>query len=769
MIGKLIRMQGTHVSKGVPWSVERPQSVRRSVVALTTYIVDADPHALIVERAADVLSLSSYAMALDALGVEPGEKVEDFGSRNLVGTTLSAWQEQMIATATSARATAKPILHFVISLAEGEHWAEGQAEEAIDIVLQTLGLKRCAVVWSRHGNTANAHLHVCVIRVDPMSGSIAGSKWLIDDLHQALALIDERQQRARAPEALYVAREGSVYDVETDALVRDASGNYYPDWYKPHGRKRNRLPLALREAKSELIDAAEQAGSWEELHKAFAEFDAVYDRKSSGAHICRGGANVKASRVSPSLSRIKLEVRLGPFEADVSRVNAEYEAFRADLNRQLSELRARRERDKQRIRQRAAHIFGQLMHGRRSVLKELINAEANEAESVIGKVFELAIKRCTDQRRTESEWMAEGKPAYVPVSTPAVLMPAANDEPVRDFAGPTPDWEGWSTAYMDESGRALFTDHLHFILVHQSERVQAIDEALALAEQRWGSVSVQGPSDFMNIVAVRARALGIEVVDLDGRPLEHEAVDAASPVVERVAAAVATASASDAAAARPAEAEKQADRLEKKPTRDAAYEQRIVEAIERLKEAPYLPIRRIDESAQREQERSTGRLELVLDDPHGFWDQYLKFDALLDQDDRIQAHLRQSRSNVLEEVKSHLIYSKAGSFPRTYHEVHAQLPKRNYGLHRAVLLMRGDRDFEAAFGEARAIWLALEEGRQEQQRAGATLNSDLPQAQEPLLERGHNPEINAINDQLTEWDLTLAAASKRARAARVRE
>ena len=146
MIGKLIRMRGSHVWKGVPWAVERPHGVRRSVVALTTYIVAADPHALVVDRAAEVLSLSAYAMALDALGVEPGEKVEDYGCRNLVGDSLSSWQEQMIAIATRATAWSKRILHFVLSVEEGEDWAEGQAEEAIDILLKTLRIERCAVV-----------------------------------------------------------------------------------------------------------------------------------------------------------------------------------------------------------------------------------------------------------------------------------------------------------------------------------------------------------------------------------------------------------------------------------------------------------------------------------------------------------------------------------------------------------------------------------------------------------------------------------------------
>jgi hypothetical protein len=716
------------------------------VVALTAYIVDADPHALVLERTAEVLSLSSYAMALDSLGVEPGEKVQDFGCRNLVGATLSAWQEQMIAIATRATAKSKPILHFILSLEQGEEWAEGQADEAIDILLQTLGLKRCAVVWSRHGNTANPHLHLCVIRVDKVTGCRVGSKWLVDDLHQSLAIIDERQNRSRTPEALYVAREGVVFDVETGALVRNAEGNYNREWYKPYGRKRNRLPQPLRDARSELIDAAEQAASWQELHEAFSEFDAYYDRKSNGARINRGGKDVKASQVHPSLSRKKLEARLGSFEPDATRVNAAYEAFLADLNGQLAALRERRKREKVRTKQRATQVVEQLAPRQRSLLKRMIEAEAEEAEAAIGKAFEVAIKRCTDQRRTEHQWMAEGEPAYVPVSTPAMLLPAATDtveQPSQDFVGSSSRLEGWSTAYLDAGGQALFTDHRHFLLVHQVEHVQAIDEALALAAQRWSTVSVQGSAAFLNDVADRAKTLGIEVVDMDGQTLQH--VTVAAPAAEAETSTVA---------------------VEEKPKRDPAYEQRIAEAIERLKEAAYLPIRRIDDQARREGDDSAIRLELALDDPHGFWDQYLKFDALLDQDDRIQAHLRKARLAVLEELKIHLVHSKPGLFPKTYDDLHACLPAKNLDLHRAVRLMRGDDDFTSTLQEAHAIWLRFERERKEQQERARLADETPPgQARERSQARGSGAVSSASQGQVTDWDNVLWAAQKNGKGA----
>ena len=736
MIGKLIRMRGSHVWKGVPWAIERPHGLRRSVVALTTYIVDADPHALVVERAAEVLSLSAYAMALDALGVEPGEKVEDHGCRNLVGASLSSWQEQMIAIATRAPATSKPILHFILSLEQGEQWAEGEADEATNILLQTLGLERCAVVWSRHGNTTNPHLHLCVIRVDMVTGSTVGSQWLVDDLHQALALIDERQNRARVPEALYVARKGAVYDVETGALVRDADGTYDPEWYKPYGRKRSRLPLALREARSEMADAAEQASSWQDLHKAFAEFDALYDRKSNGARIRRGGKDVKASQVHPSLSRKKLETRLGSFEPDASRVNAAYEAFRAELDGQLAALRKHREDERAKIWCRARQVVERLAPSRRNLLKKMIAAEAEEAAAAIGKAFEVVIKRCTDQRRTENQWVAEGKPSSVPVSTPAMLMPALSDtvdRSTQDLAGSSTRLEGWSTAYLDAEGQALFTDHRHFLLVHQVEQVQAIDEALTLAAQRWGIVTVQGSAAFLNVVADRATALGIEVVDVDGQPLQHVTIDAPASQPEA-----------------PAEVKGQENE------KDPAYEQRIDEFIARLNQAPYLPIR----------ERSTGVLELEFDDPHGFWDQYLGPDVSLVHDERVQTCLHGTRAAVLEELKIRLVSSKPGSFPKTYDELHAIIPGNKLELHRAVRLMRGAADFTSTLQEAHAIWLRFERERKEQEKTRrAADETSSARAHERTQERESATGLYHSQDKVTDFDPVLLAAYQNSRGA----
>ncbi|WP_147416679.1 relaxase/mobilization nuclease domain-containing protein [Sphingomonas edaphi] len=719
-------MRGTRLWKGVPWAAQRVRGIRSSVVALTTYIVDADPHALVVERAAEVLSLTSYAMALDMLGVEPGEKVEEWGSRNLVGQDLESWQQQMIAVATMAPATAKPMLHIILSLVNGEEWAEGQADEAMDILLQILGLARCMIVWSRHGNTANPHLHLCVIRVDPVTGSTVGSDWLIDDLHQAVALIDERQNRARTPDALYVARGGAVYDVATNALVRDAQGKYQAGWYKPFDRKRNHLPAALREAKAELIAAAQQASTWAELHLAFAEAKAVYERKPSGARIRRGSSEVKASLVDPRLSRTRLEERLGAFEPDPAKVNLAFEAFRANLDAQRADLRARREREKERVRTRAAETLTRLPAGKKAVFKELIEAEAQAARSAIGDAFKAAIKHCTDQRRVEHKWMAEGQPAYAPVSIPAIFLPGDNsvDAETRGKRDSLPKTLDWSTEYRDEAARHLFTDHRHLITLDEPECIQAIDDALSLAAERWRDVLAKGPPAFLHLVAERSAELGLNVVGEDGHALERKP-DIPSPAEETEP--------------KPA---READ-----PVPDPEHEKRVAEAIERLLALTYLPLRRTRPSVDGKSRR-TGDLELVLDDPFGFYDDYLKDVPSLAADRRIQEVFEEHREALFMDLSARLLSSPAGAFPTTFEEFRECLPKTDLKLHRAFRLVRDDEDFGAMVQKTHTIRSRLEREAQtfsRQQQRQPPLQHTQKQQDAATLSVPSGPEFDVLD------------------------
>lgn len=640
MIGKVIvmnRAQRRALARARSQQIAR---LRDDLFALTRYIVDADPYGLIRSTERDILSLSDYALAVEAAGVEPGEKVEASGVRNLHGEDLADWQAEMLAVAARAHRMASPVIHIIVSLKGGEVWTPDEREEAITIIIQTLGLERCQLIWAEHSNTENAHLHLSVVRVDPATGQAAGTDWLIDDLHQALALIEERQGRTREPNALYVAREGKVYDADTQIMVRDADGRYISGWYKALGKKHDRIPAVLRPKRASIIAAGEGATSWSQLHAAFEDIGATYDRSGSGARIGLGAASVKASEVHPSLSRSQLEQRLGAFEPDLARINPRYEAYRSAFEAQLAGLRQARTEEGRRLDQWVAATLAALPSSAAKSLGPAVRAEADAAKASLAAAFAQAIARCTKNRLSENAWReAEGPALPPPVIAPALLLPAALDGAENGAAG-RPQFQrreaGWATEYRLDDGTPLFTDHRVIIVVHAIEHPTGVDEALKIASARWGAVRVKGSEAFLDVVASRAKALGISVVDGDGRPLLPQNVVEAvgvSPVQAQAAVAKNTS-----------------------PDDDAVRRARIDAAIKTLRQFPGLPLRRIEKPGDTPETGRTGALEIVLgNDPFDARNEYLEREAIFDEDPRVQAFLEEQRKEMLAECRIWLL------------------------------------------------------------------------------------------------------------------
>ncbi|HIM01092.1 MAG TPA: hypothetical protein EYG46_08895 [Myxococcales bacterium] len=526
MIGKIIRMnRGRKFDLSGALGGEKVERLRDPVFALTRYIIDADPFDLVGQGVDDIVSLSEYALAVKKAGVTPGEKVEAFGAKNLVSEDLGLWQAQMLAVAASAKRVTSPLLHLILSLPEDEDWTAVERDQAIDIVLHTLKLGKCPVVWAQHSNTRNPHLHVAILRVDPVTQRAAGSNWIVDDLHQAIALVEERQGRRKEPNGLYFARDGAVFDAETNAMVRDQSGRYIPDWYESKGKKRTRLPVELLNRRAELITIASEAQNWAELHQLFAETGTKYDSVGSGARIAVGSASAKASTVHRSLARGALEERLGTFEPDIARIDSAHEAFRCQLDTQLLELRHGRDLACAGLKSWGQAMTSALRSDEKALVGRAIRTEVAEATKALRSAYKTSIKLCTDQRLSAEKWHAAGKPEYREVEIPIALYAGRNDgvegrtdrspsQNIRDLE--------WATDYLDDGGDLLFTDHRIIIFVHEPRNENAVDQALLLAAARWGEVSLLGPDSFLEFATARAACLGVKVANPDG--LEHHAL-----------------------------------------------------------------------------------------------------------------------------------------------------------------------------------------------------------------------------------------------------
>ena len=675
MIVKLIRMNRNRASRTIASAQRgRVRELRQAVFGLTRYIVDADPFSLMeVER--DILSLSDYALAAQSGAVEPGEKVAAHGSRNLVSDDLASWQAQMLAVAARAPRVRSPVLHVILSLKEDESWTAEQREEAVDIVLETLDLSNCPVVWAEHCDTNNPHLHLSIVRVNPRTGKVAGSDWLIEDLHQSAALIEERQGRAKETGALYVAKNGAVYDCDTSTLVRDENGCFQAGWHKSLGRKRSRVPAEIRQSRVELIAAVDRSRNWSEFHQACANCDTSYNKKGSGARIATSDSSCKASEVHPQLSRANLEKRWGPFEPDIHRLDPQYEAFRYNLDKQLADLRRARDKETENLAAWANATIATLQLNRREVLRSAIRLEAQEARKSLSSAFAKAIKQCTSQRLTLEKWKAAGQPPYNEVATPCLILPSNSEGAENDWApsyGFTTKSDGWSTTYLDELGDELFTDHRIVILVHRDDRADAIDEALRLGAERWGEVSIQGPEAFVKLATERAFKLGISISGHEGRVPSTE-LKGSHPRTSSEKTAV----------PRPLSSPRACDQDE------------IERIIRFLRSHRTLALRRRKKRGDTVETGRTGPIEIVLQAPNSEGKE-----ALFHSDSRVQACLEELRTETLIRIRSIELGAYVARSLKPSEDILEAL-RGDDPLQRATKVMLGDNDFEDWLREVR--------------------------------------------------------------------
>lgn len=522
MIVKRIR-KGPRQARG---SIAR---VIASVQALSRYVVDADPWAMAaLDR---VRSLTDYALHVQERGIEPGEKVAAAGTFNLHGGDLHSWQMEMAAIAARAPRSRDPLEHFVYSWRENESPTAAQVEEAGAILLEVLGYGACPAIWSFHGNTDKDHGHLAVVRIDPATGLVAGDGWDIDRAHQAIALIEERQGWSSEPNALYVARDGEVYDRLTDVKVRDREGRQF-------GRRGVKpLPAKLADKAIEIRQAVIGATDWADLHARMAAIGAVYRRKGSGAVIAVRDEEVKASLVHAGCGLVQLQDKLGPFEPDPSHVEQGYEAYRDAYRQRLDHIRAAHAQERARLKAWLDQVLASLGSGADPAIAAAVRSEYASTLGALDAAFAGAKAEFAAARLSAHRWETGPRPAIPSgFSLPMLLLPATSsvEQAVEAPAQYHPRPDGWKTHYVDDHGTQVFTDLRSAIIIHKPT-ADSIDAALTLAAARWGRVRVRASRADTVAIAERAAVLGVIVVNPDGRrltvPVRPASVTSLPPVM----------------------------------------------------------------------------------------------------------------------------------------------------------------------------------------------------------------------------------------------
>ena len=234
-----------------------------------------------------VASASTGSSFADLAGYLGGgeERVGWVEARNVFADDVPSTVAEMREQAALSSKCEKPVFHITIAFDPSDNPTEAELRGAVDRTLRDVGLEDHQALVVRHVDRDHAHVHVMVNRVGP-----EGHAWSTSFYKRRLRESVERQERelgvrwtGRNARAAGVAREtdrGFARDVRDRALgdLRDA-----PTWAD--------------------LDARLQAKGLR------------IERRGRGAVVSDGKREAKLSSVSRSVSRPRLEARLGSLAA----------------------------------------------------------------------------------------------------------------------------------------------------------------------------------------------------------------------------------------------------------------------------------------------------------------------------------------------------------------------------------------------------------------------------------------------------------------------
>ena len=499
------------------------EHVRDEIEALTTYVLHVQSERLL-QREAPTRATNYILDAKGAaeLGVEPGEKVEFCGSRNLETTNLQHHQQQMVAACLLDPNAKDPMEHYIVSWRADECPNKAQTEEVVDIFAEVMGYQACQIVWAVHSNTSQLHLHIVVNRIDLVTRRVVSPAggWEIEGLHQVIALVEDEQGWSSEANALYYAQHGVVFDRVTDKVVRHSDGSR-----TGHYRRREPPEIGQRDGNQAIAAALRSATSWRDLHYRLAKVDASYATKGSGAQLFVRDQRIKASDFGREYSFKNMVARLGPFEPDVTKEIDPHDVYRAALrdervrlcdatNDAIAILRRRRALALKHAKQRRQDEYLQ------AITEARIDLAFDRAEAAIKHEFDLVRRKIAASYLNRDRWLRADMPTAMSVKLPAIIFAGdnPNDRALASERGFEARPREGCVDYVEQSGRCALTDFGLILVVHQID-VAAVELALSLAIARAETVTVSGSPAFVETCRAVANARGLSVVDDNGRPM----------------------------------------------------------------------------------------------------------------------------------------------------------------------------------------------------------------------------------------------------------
>lgn len=232
-------------------------------------------------KARNVRALADYIAGPHAGG--DGEKVEHRGALNLLNIDHDGQVDEMTDLAETARRSPQPVQHWIMSWRQGEQPTPAQANEAVAIFLNEMGLGRHQAICALHRDTQNCHLHLAVNRVDPDTEKVVTVNNGFDHeiAHRAIARIEHLQGWQREDRALFVVRpDGDLERAQTRGERERQPSNRARDFEEREG-ERSAQRIALEVA----APIIREAGSWDELHEALGREGFRFERKGLGCDL----------------------------------------------------------------------------------------------------------------------------------------------------------------------------------------------------------------------------------------------------------------------------------------------------------------------------------------------------------------------------------------------------------------------------------------------------------------------------------------------------
>ncbi len=559
--------------------------MRAHASVLTMYLVDTDPKKLaMLEFSNSIIhSANNRTDYVSDLSEDPdsdafGEKLYCAGAFNFVSEKFSDRQKEFAATVIRGAKQVDPVEHFVLSWKTAESPSPEQIEAAAKRFLELMDLEENQAFYAAHFNTRNIHVHIVGNRVNPKDFSLvqAGGKWQVDNIHQAVSIIEYEQGWSPEPEAKYIANDKGVFDQESGLQVRDANFRSIRNSKKKfaEARKQAREKTKDQPVEESLGEAAKSferrtglqslerliktvakpilatAQSWQDLHEQLGKHGMAYrPHGENGARIHRGNQALSATTAHRDFSRTALSdpAAFGPYVGPRSQTKiakpvavplpAREQQNQYDLARKLHEGVIAEIQD--RVRKQKAQTITCIRA--QDLLESLEQFEANWADAAdIKKIGDTVRKRETKRiiEAVNYEYAAAHKRAARLAVFPHYDQWAADKE-VQEFDVATFDFpnilsdesarrktakakceqfhivpKGREYLHYDSSGQLAFRDIGSAILLTEPTQEVNARAALLVANAKWGKIGlVAGNKKFKILCAEIAHEEGIVITD----------------------------------------------------------------------------------------------------------------------------------------------------------------------------------------------------------------------------------------------------------------